>query len=162
MASKLFRCTNRKCREGGKPYQFEFVPTVANVDPTCAKCGCKANDPKYGRKIVRIARLHFNPESDVHGIRHDHRACDPSKSIQVGGGIVPGLEAPNPFHAGTSIPDVVNCPECRATPEWEKAFLEDHSDEPPMRLQETLRRLEVFAVHAPVPVPEPVPASAPS
>jgi hypothetical protein len=147
MAAKLFRCTNGNCVDAqGAPCLFAHVETPDNLDPTCPKCGTKANDPKHGRIIVRMTAIHFDAPSHVatHGV--GFRACDPTKRIQVGGGIIPGLEAPNPFHGGTGDPDAVNCPECRQTEAWKTAFASAHAekDDDGQALKAALGRLQMF------------------
>ncbi len=149
MAALLFRCTNQNCEENGKPCQFEFTLTMQELHPTCPKCGIKGDHPLFGHKLQQLTRTHFNPPSHVPGVSLDVRACNPAKSIQVGGGaLANGL--PNAFHNGTRVTSAVNCPECRATKAFESAFLAEHGDEPPEMMRQTLDKLEQFRLPAPV------------
>ncbi len=143
MAAKLFRCTNANCRtDDGKPLDFDFTPTIGNLDPECPKCKTKANDPRFGHVIVRLVRTHFDAPSHVGGMGKGFRACDETKPIQVGGDIVSGLEAPNPFHNGTGVVSAVNCSTCMETEAFKAALLAAYGDEPPATMAASLDRLE--------------------
>ncbi len=153
MAALLFRCTNSHCTdEAGKPQEFEFTPTLQALDPQCPKCKTVANDPKYGGVIVRLVKTHFDPPSHIGGMGKGFRACDETKPIQVGGDIVTGLEAPNPFHNGTGVLGAVNCPQCKASEAYQAALLATYGDEPPRsELKASLERLEPLREKPPLP-----------
>ena len=171
MASRLYRCTNGYCAGTPAAQQFEFTPTADCVDPACPKCGTKASDPKHGHIIVPLMRTHYDPPSHVQGQGMGHRACNPSKAIQVGDTVLPGTDMANPMHAGTGYVLAVNCPECKASDVWRRDFAAMHGDveDLPNATKATLERLGVIRPEQPAPevapietTPEPAPTEAPA
>ena len=128
MSLKLFRCSNPRCRDtvpGRRPEPFTFAAT----DPVCPKCQTDQRG-RFGRLVQRLVCIHFDPPAHIPGFGLGTRACNPDVGIQVAGG-PDGTDdnwMPNPFHAGTAEPDAVNCPACRATEAWRKAFADAHSE----------------------------------
>lgn len=76
----------------------------------CAACGVDAQaEPRFAGVVVPVETVHFDPPHPVvRGYGTGRLACDPRKQVA-------GSRA-------TGEPSVVNCPACRATPEWKRAY----------------------------------------
>ena len=111
MAIKRYKCGNPKCQALN---QGVFLAEK----PTCPQCLKSMDDPKFGRMIIRQPFIHFDPPSEIEGIGEGHRACDHDKGI--GAEMVNGQ--PNPWHAGTGVATIVNCPACMTTDEYKTAL----------------------------------------
>lgn len=107
--------------------------------PTCPQCGLTADDPKFGHKIIRLVIVHFDPPTDFPGIGQQHRACDPNKPIQAPDG--PG-GVPNPWHAGTGDPKVVNCPACMQTESYKAVLATAEDEDAPNSTAAAMGRIE--------------------
>lgn len=132
---KFYRCGRPSCMTKEKGQFWSETPI-------CPQCKLEANDPKFGHKIIRLTILHLDPPTDFPGIGKSHRACDVTKSIQAPDG--PG-GVPNPYHAGTGVVSMVNCPACKLTQAYKDAVaMIDDEDGP--RQASISERLEVTRV----------------
>jgi hypothetical protein len=102
MIERPYRCQNEPCSEDVyKRLIFDFWST----EPVCPKCGSDGRDPVFGKVIIALNTIHFDPPTKVRGIGKRHRACDPSKpTVAVN---------EHSTHGGSGHPDAVNCRECR-------------------------------------------------
>lgn len=110
-APKLHRCTNPKC--GDKPGQVghDFA-AIPGQSPMCDKCGIAASDPRFGRLIVKLEIIHFEPRSGVvDEIGADYIACAPQT---VGLAKLPTVRRSGAVQA-------VTCPMCKLMPAYLEA-----------------------------------------
>lgn len=135
MPLKMFRCLNPTCctlKDQGI-FHAEY--------PKCPRCQTDAADPKFGRLIVRLTLVHFDPPTHVPGIGKNYRACDPTVDIQAAQG---GNGMPNPFHAGTGTPAAVTCPACKESAEF-KAALATEEEDAPQAAKAAMDRLQAIS-----------------
>jgi rubredoxin len=111
---KLFKCMNDEClrQDQGRFYRDTWV---------CPRCGISMEDPKFGRLILRMVLIHYDPPTKYRGIHHGYRACDHAMPICVSLRLEDG--SPNPYQAGTAVPSAVTCPECMKSEEYLTAML---------------------------------------
>ena len=101
---KLWKCYN--CENGDGIPGVDFFADA----PVCPTCKLDGADKRHGNKIVACKIIHFDPpHPSVKDAGLGHLACSPSKVI----GKVDAM--------ATGVPDVVNCPLCRATDDWKIA-----------------------------------------
>jgi hypothetical protein len=101
---KPYRCQNEACSEDAAGRLiFDFW----TERPICPKCG--TDGKQMPDIVIPLAVVHFDPPSHVKNRGQRIAACD---SQGYGGRAVSGN------------PNVVNCPECRATAAW-KTTAED-------------------------------------
>ncbi len=133
--TKYYRCHNPTCAPKD---QGKFRSTA----PVCPQCRISADDPKFGRLIVRLVFVHFDPPTHVPGIGQNVRACDPTKPIQAPDG-PNGL--PNPWHAGTGVPAAVTCQACQETPEYKAALAAEDDEDGPDLAKAAFERIQTVA-----------------
>src|SRR5579864_6436536 len=95
---KQFRCMNQKC-QAKNDGRFESE----SDEPTCSQCNIGKDHPRFGKMILRVAEIHFDPPSEVPGYGLGFRACNPKVPIGVP---INGLKPV--YHGGTGDPTIVN------------------------------------------------------
>lgn len=136
MAMRRYRCSNPQCQAANQGVFLAEVSLEKATCPQCKKCG---GDPKFGRLIARQPFIHFDPPSEVEGFGEGFRACDPATSITAQ---MHASGMPNPWHAGTGVISVVNCPACMETEAYKKALKQAEENEGDGLTKTAMQRLE--------------------
>ena|SRR5579872_813795 len=102
-----FRCHNPKCSTDphGK-LGFDFEAPVSAI--VCPKCGA-GKTARSAALITKLAVIHFDPPTDIHGIGQNFAVCNPEKPIGKG-------------MRGTGVHDAVTCQACRATELFQSSY----------------------------------------
>jgi hypothetical protein len=100
---RLWRCYNCPNDKGVPGRDFMAEP----AEPVCPKCSLSGKDPRFGKRIVPLKTVHFDPP---------HPTVAEAGTGKLACGQAWKADTRATGHAGT-----VNCPACRVTDEFKKA-----------------------------------------